>query len=136
MTIRTREEARRRNARHYHTGLPCVHGHYSKRFTSNGACTVCVAEKSIDFYISKHQDRYFEKSLQYMQSIRPAKFVGEEFAEEFEAVVERMKYLQQLRTMQKFKDDKVTAHVKIKKPETPPERSGLVPSHRTEFRKP
>ena len=42
----TRAEARRLGARHYFTGKPCLNGHIARRFTSQGSCETCEAERT------------------------------------------------------------------------------------------
>jgi 5-methylcytosine-specific restriction endonuclease McrA len=37
-----KSEARVAGLKHYFTGIPCKHGHVSKRFLSNGQCVECV----------------------------------------------------------------------------------------------
>lgn len=39
----TRAEAQREHSAHYLTGKPCKHGHVSPRYTSTGACIICVS---------------------------------------------------------------------------------------------
>lgn len=41
----SRAEAKAAGARHYLTGKPCVNGHVSRRFSSNGSCEQCANEQ-------------------------------------------------------------------------------------------
>lgn len=40
--IISRAEAKEQKLNKYYTGQPCVHGHYSERFTSNYICVACA----------------------------------------------------------------------------------------------
>ncbi|WP_313240378.1 hypothetical protein [Stutzerimonas kunmingensis] len=40
----------------YFTGKPCVHGHISKRYTSNGGCYACTTEQAAAFHV-QNRDR-------------------------------------------------------------------------------
>lgn len=42
----TRRDAHAQALTRFYTGVPCVHGHYSERYTVNGACIACQNWKS------------------------------------------------------------------------------------------
>lgn len=42
--IITRKDAKMLSMKHYSTGKPCSKGHFSYRYTSSGACAVCISD--------------------------------------------------------------------------------------------
>ena len=44
--MKAREAARQSGAVHYFTGIPCVRGHVSRRWTKRGTCVQCWQERS------------------------------------------------------------------------------------------
>ena len=42
----TRKEAQLIQSKHFFTGVPCKHGHISKRFTSTKQCCECLSQRS------------------------------------------------------------------------------------------
>jgi len=79
MKIISRKEAKEKNISHYFTGIPCKHGHISKRRTSNGTCFECHLKvnakwrdknpkymanwyaENKDYAAIKQKERYLEK---------------------------------------------------------------------------
>lgn len=50
--------AKELNVPYYFTGKPCIHGHLSKRLTSNGACTTCEqARNRMDLLLNPERSR-------------------------------------------------------------------------------
>jgi len=56
----TRKEALRVRSTRYFTGLACVHGHMSDRYTATGGCCECVNKRTL---ISEHRIRKAARDL-------------------------------------------------------------------------
>lgn len=46
MKIISRKRAKDQGLQYYFTGMPCKHGHFSKRYTKNAICVECARSKS------------------------------------------------------------------------------------------
>lgn len=55
---RSRTEAKKASSLYYFTGKGCVHGHFAKRRTGNGACYECMKARH-NIY---HREKYYPKN--------------------------------------------------------------------------
>ena len=56
MYPKNRKDAIKMGSKFYQTNEPCIHGHYSKRYTSSKGCFVCLRAKDKDTN-ARHQER-------------------------------------------------------------------------------
>lgn len=57
--IITREEAAEQGLVRYFTGVECINGHLSERYTKGGGCTQCMAERTTKWK-EEHPERWLE----------------------------------------------------------------------------
>jgi hypothetical protein len=82
MEIITRKDAKAAGIKFYFTGVNCVHGHVSNRYTSNTQCVECRANLSNDWYsinreaVLKKQKKWISEN-KYTFSVRRKKWLDE-----------------------------------------------------------
>ena len=72
MNVVTRQEAENRAIQRYYTGKPCVNGHISERYTSDGACIECRrnTDKKRDYKPRKRREEYGRHMQQRLEHER------------------------------------------------------------------
>ena len=71
--VKSRDQAKLDGDKHFFTGVLCVNGHMSKRYTNNGRCLTCENIKSIEYV------RIHKKSILLNKAKNRAKKKGLEF---------------------------------------------------------
>jgi len=63
MDVISKKDAIEQGLKHYYTGKPCIHGHYSKRQVSDRSCVLCkkARTKANPEYIKAYRKKYYAK---------------------------------------------------------------------------
>lgn len=64
MEIISRANAKDKDLKRFYTGIPCIHGHDSERFVSDGRCLACNAAK-MRRYWKKHPEKTKERNEKF-----------------------------------------------------------------------
>jgi hypothetical protein len=72
----TQKEAQIRGTKTYFTGIECVHGHVSLRFTSSGQCTACLS--MCDRKVQDHGNVSVKRRIDAIKEPAPYKEVWED----------------------------------------------------------